>query len=148
MKLALCQFDMKWEDKESNHRIVREMVDSAGLEPGSLLLLPEMFATGFSTNVDAIAERENGPSTRFLQELATDLGIHVLGGVATVGSDGRGRNEAVAFSPDGAEQARYTKIQPFMGGEARSYTGGEEIVSLSRRRMQHRAGRWGDPCTT
>ena len=130
MKVDLCQLDIAWEDKESNHRRVRELVDSAGIQPGSLLVLPEMFATGFSMNVAAIEEGDSAPSTEFMRSLAREREIHLVGGVATTGPDGLGRNQAVAFTPKGEEAARYSKIHPFQGGEARNYTGGSEIQTF------------------
>ena len=53
MQVACCQFDIAWEDKPANFRKVAAMVREAELEPGTLLLLPEMFATGFSMNAAA-----------------------------------------------------------------------------------------------
>ncbi len=127
MKAALCQLDIAWEDKEANHRRVTELLDSAALEPGSLLLLPEMFASGFSMNVAAISEGEEQPSARFMRALAIERGIHVLGGIVTEGPDGLGRNEAVGFDPHGVEVVRYAKIHPFQGAESRNYAGGKEV---------------------
>ena len=130
MKVALCQLDIVWEDKEANHRRVIDLLDSAALESGSLLVLPEMFSTGFSMNVSAIAERNDQPSIRFMQGLARDRGIYVIGGVVTEGTNSLGRNEAVGFAPDGTEAVRYAKIHPFQGAESRNYAGGAEIQTF------------------
>ena len=130
MTVALCQLDIAWENKEANHQRVTEMAASAGLEPGALLVLPEMFATGFSMNVEAIAESEDGPTLRFLRGLARERGIFIVGGIVTREPDGRGLNQAVVFSPEGNELSRYAKVHPFMGGEARAYRGGAEIASF------------------
>ena len=56
MQIACCQFDVAWEDKPANYRKVRAMVASARLDAGAMLLLPEMFATGFSMNTGAKRE--------------------------------------------------------------------------------------------
>ncbi|MGE5611551.1 MAG: nitrilase-related carbon-nitrogen hydrolase [Bacillota bacterium] len=54
-----------------------------------------------------------------------------MGGVVTTAADGRGRNEAVVFSPEGEEVACYQKIHPFtFGGEANHYAAGSEIVTF------------------
>ena len=64
MQVACCQFDIAWEDKPANYRRVTDLVRAAKLEPGTLLLLPEMFATGFSMNVERTAEPPDGPTVR------------------------------------------------------------------------------------
>jgi omega-amidase len=70
MHIACCQFDIAWEDKPANYLRVERRVREANLEPGTLLLLPEMFATGFSMNAEAIAETPDGPTAQFVAELA------------------------------------------------------------------------------
>ena len=54
---------------------------AAAPPPGSLVILPEMFATGFSMNVEAIAEGPEGPTHRFLAQTARGLKAHVVAGV-------------------------------------------------------------------
>src|SRR5260221_930361 len=60
------QFDIIWEDKPANFEKVRRLLTKAPPERNSLVVLPEMFATGFSMNVDAIAEPYGGETERFL----------------------------------------------------------------------------------
>ncbi len=62
MHVACCQLDIAWEDKAANYARVQAMIAEAALPAGTLLLLPEMFATGFSMNAEAIAEGVDGPS--------------------------------------------------------------------------------------
>ena len=125
MQIIGCQLDIVWENKPANHDRVRRLLETAPLRPGSLVVLPEMFATGFSMNVAAITEGESRETERFLAGLAREYGVTVLGGVVTTGADGRGRNEAVAFAPEGNEAARYCKMHPFSyGGETQHYTSG------------------------
>ena len=101
MQIVACQLDIAWEDKAANFRRVRAMLADARIEPGALVVLPEMFATGFSMHVDTIAEPADGPTHQFLAELAREHRAFVLGGVVTRADDGRGRNDAVLFDPDG-----------------------------------------------
>jgi predicted amidohydrolase len=131
MKIYCCQFDIAWENKPASHERARALLRGTRIKPGSLVLLPEMFATGFSMNVEAIREGHTRESERFLAELARELGACVIGGVVTTGADGRGRNQAVAFSPEGRELARYTKMQPFnLGGEGQHYAAGGGVVTF------------------
>ena len=68
--IACCQFDMAWEDKPANYRTATDMVRAANLPAGSLLVLPEMFATGFSMNAAKIAEPPGGPTFEFVASMA------------------------------------------------------------------------------
>ena len=126
MQLVACQIDIAWEDKPENQRRVRQLLENVDIEPGGLIVLPEMFDTGFSMNVAATAQGPERESECFLQELAAEHGAAVLGGVVTLQGDGRGANEAVAFAPDGRLLVRYRKMQPFsMSGEDRHYPAGD-----------------------
>lgn len=125
MKIFCCQHDIVWEQREPNHARVRALLAGANLPRGSLVLLPEMFAAGFSLNVPLIAEGAARPTEQFLGAIARELGVWILGGVITGGGAGRGRNEAVVFSPEGREAARYCKTRPFTpGGESANYESG------------------------
>jgi predicted amidohydrolase len=129
MNIACVQFDMAWEDKQTNYAKVVNLLRSANVPRGSLVLLPEMFATGFSMNVTQIAEEQGGATEQFLGKTARELGVFLLAGVVARGASQRGRNECVAFSPEGILIARYCKMQPFtLGGETASYEAGEHAI--------------------
>ena len=129
MNIACVQFDMAWEDKRTNYAKVLNLLRAANIPRGSLVLLPEMFATGFSMNVAQIAEGQGGATEQFLAKTAREFGVFLLAGVVTRGASQRGRNECVAFSPEGTLLARYCKMQPFtLGGETASYEAGERAM--------------------
>lgn len=113
MNLCCIQSNILWEDKLANQRHVAELVAQARPAPRSLLVLPEMFSTGFSMNVAGIREGSPSENEAFLKELAQRHNIAVLGGLVSVNSAGRGLNQAVAFGPDGSLLCRYTKMHPF-----------------------------------
>ena len=129
MQIVGCQADIAWENKSDNFQRVREMLSSVSIKPGALVVLPEMFATGFSMNVAAIAEEAGGETHEFMAELARDLNCFVLGGLVTRAEDGRGRNEAVVFGPEGQTLDRYCKLHPFSyAGESKHFQAGEDLV--------------------
>lgn len=131
MKVICCQLDIDWENKAANYAKVRSMLTAAAIPKGSLVLLPEMFATGFSMNVAKIREGHPPETEEFLARTAREFGVFMLGGVINTAADGRGRNEAVVFSPEGKEIVRYCKMQPFTaGGESKHYVAGEEVVTF------------------
>jgi omega-amidase len=128
MKLIGVQLDIVWEDKAATFARVRRLLEVQRPAAGALLVLPEMFSTGFSMNVAKIQEGGERAAEGFLQSLAREFGVYVQGGVVNVGADGRGRNQALAFGPDGGEIVRYDKMHPFtLGDEGKHYRGGEVI---------------------
>jgi predicted amidohydrolase len=125
------QFDIAWEDKATNFKTVRRLLTDAAPEKDSVVVLPEMFATGFSMNVQAIAESPGGETEQFLSETAKEFGICLIGGAAMRGRDGRARNKALVFSSAGEFLAFYAKMQPFApGGEAEKYVAGDRPVTF------------------
>ncbi len=131
MKLFAVQFDIAWEDRAANFRKVRALLEATPATPGSLVVLPEMFASGFSMNLAVTKQGPENEDETFLAALAREYGIFVMGGVVSSGSGAMGRNDSVTFSPDGTLIARYTKIHPFtFGGEAQGHEAGSEIVTF------------------
>jgi predicted amidohydrolase len=136
MKIFCCQFDVAWENKTANLVKVKSMLASASTPPGSLVLLPEMFPTGFTMNVEVATELPAGATERSLAELARERRIFLLAGLVCTGSDGRSRNQSVIFSPEGKEIARYAKIHTFTpGGESAQYAAGGQIVTFKWHEM-------------
>ncbi|MBX3733170.1 MAG: carbon-nitrogen family hydrolase [Verrucomicrobiae bacterium] len=132
MTVVGVQWAVSWEDKTANFNQVRRMLEGAAIPPGSLVVLPEMFSTGFSLRVDRTRQGEPPEGEEFLVALARETGSAVLGGVVG-GRDGEGKpyNQAVAFAPDGRLLARYSKIHPFrFGDEALHYGAGDAVVTF------------------
>jgi omega-amidase len=131
------QLDIAWENKAANFDKVRRLLTETSPERDSLVVLPELFATGFSMNTDAIAEPYGGETEQFLASTAKEFGVCLIAGAAMRGRDGRARNKALVFSPAGELLAFYAKMRPFTpGGEAQHYAAGERPAAF----------RWGD-CT-
>ena len=126
MQIYCLQLNIDWENKPPNHRRVLALLDETSPEPGSLVILPEMFATGFSMNVEKITDSPSRETQGFLAEVASKFEVFLVAGVVTTAAGGRGRNECVVYGPDGGEVARYAKMQPFtLGGESAHYEAGE-----------------------
>ncbi len=127
MRLFGVQLNTVWEDKPASEARVRDLLRGVDVREGDLVVLPEMWATGFSLDTEKIAEDAgNGRAQSFLSSLATEMGAFVLGGVVTRGAGGKGNNEAVTYGPDGREVCRYRKLFPFTpGGEADHYHAGD-----------------------
>ncbi|TDU70744.1 putative amidohydrolase [Prosthecobacter fusiformis] len=127
MHIYAIQLDSVWEDKTANFAKVRHLLNESPPLPGSLIVLPEMFATGFSTRLAVTLESIGAETELFLREIATQWQCAVLGGVVTPGPEGKGYNQALAIAPDGTELVRYTKVRPFSyGPEAEVHAPGQE----------------------
>ena len=82
VNVAALQFDIAWENKPANFGTVKRLLTEAAPEKNSLVVLPEMFATGFSMNADAIAEPYGGVTEQFLASTAKEFGICLMAGAA------------------------------------------------------------------
>ncbi|MCA9188379.1 MAG: nitrilase-related carbon-nitrogen hydrolase [Pirellulaceae bacterium] len=130
MHIVAVQLDPVWEDRAANHRRVSELLAATSVPAGALVVLPEMFDTGFSMNVDATRQPPSLPSDQFLKQIASQYDAAVLAGVVGQGTEPyRASNEAVAYDGHGTELVRYRKMQPFsLSGEGERYGRGEAHV--------------------
>jgi predicted amidohydrolase len=128
MKIYCCQPDIVWENKEANFKQVRTLLGKRKLSPKSLVILPEMFATGFTMNADAVAEDKNGPTDCFLREVAREKGAFIVGGLVRA-SERQMLNQAVCIAASGRRIARYDKLHLFSpGNESRHYAPGTAVT--------------------
>jgi predicted amidohydrolase len=130
MHVVVCQTDIAWEDHAANHARVVSVLSKQTIRPGSLIVLPEMFDTGFTMNVDAAAD-DDGRTRRFLSDLARTHLSAVIAGVVQKHPDGKGLNQAVVIGPKGNELTRYTKMHPFSpAGESEHYRAGDSVITF------------------
>lgn len=131
MNLIAVQLDCVWEDKSRNFARVLELLAAEPPVPGSLVVLPEMFSTGFSYNVTVTCQTTAREDESFLARLADEFEVTVLGGAVSRYAAGRVHNEAVAFGPDGSLLARYAKQRLFSpGGETAVHSAGDATVTF------------------
>jgi len=122
MEITLLQTAPIWKDPDANRARVEKLVRSAG--PTDLIVLPEMFSTGFVTDPEGAAE-EDGGSRKLLERLAAEKGCALAGSVATR-AEGTFRNRFHFVRPDGSG-TYYDKRHLFTyGGEHRHYTAGQQ----------------------
>ncbi|MBL8746870.1 MAG: carbon-nitrogen family hydrolase [Phycisphaerae bacterium] len=130
MHAHLLQLDIQWEDPAANRDRVARLIGQSPITPGDLILLPEMFDTGFSVNTAVTADR-TGASQHFITRLAAQTRSTVVAGITVIDPQGRPRNRAVVAGPDGAIVANYDKSRLFPLGspsEADLLTPGDSPV--------------------
>lgn len=131
MHIFGCQYDILWENRDGNFRKVEAMLVAQPIPEGSLIVLPEMFSSGFSMHVDIVAEADPSQAEAFLSESAKRYASWVIGGLVFRSSANPelGRNELAVFGPDGSLVGRYQKNHCFSyTGESDFYEAGSELL--------------------
>ena len=126
LRVAAIQHDIVWEDTTANFTAVAPLIEAAVGRGAGMVVLSEMWSTGFSMNAAAIAEPADGPTAAFMHETAARTGAWVVGSFPedTEGYD-RPTNRLLMAGPDG-EDHRYSKIHPFTySGEDEHYAAGQ-----------------------
>jgi predicted amidohydrolase len=122
LAVGIVQPDLRWEDRSANLERMEAMVRSLQESP-DLVVLPEMFTTGFSMKPENLAETMEGPTLRWMAALASELRVTVAGSLI-VEEGGRFHNRLVWMPPDGIPQT-YDKRHLFtLAGEHEHYTPG------------------------
>ena len=130
MKVAALQHDIQWKDGPATLTRLAPRIEAAASDGAALVVLTEMFATGFSPTADDVVEPVGGPTATFMADTADRLGIWLAGSVAIRESDGTCRNRFIAAGPAG-EQVSYDKRHPFsLAGEHQQFTPGDDVVSF------------------
>jgi predicted amidohydrolase len=131
VKVALVQHDVVFEDAEATLARLGPRVEEAAASGARLIVLTEMFATGFSMATSRVAEPPGGPSTEFLLDKAASTKA-VVAGSLPIKEPGAARpvNRFLFAFPDGTTLS-YDKVHPFsFGEEDRHYQAGSKVVTF------------------
>lgn len=136
MKLALVQQNIVWADPAANREHLEEMLRGLAAD---LVVLPEMFSTGFATIPEGIAEKgDPSESLEWMKKMAAAMDCAFAGSIATAGKDGKFYNRFHFVKPDGTVSS-YDKHHLFTyGGEHKRFTAGNERVDVEWRGFRFR----------
>lgn len=129
MHVAAVQHDIDWEDPAGTRRRILALLDRAAAST-EFLLLPELCETGFSLDLDVVADlaADGRSSVAWAAECARERRTHMQIGHAVRARDGRGLNRATIVAPDGSTVGHYDKIHPFTFGDEQSvYAPGRQL---------------------
>ncbi len=131
LNVAMVQTALAWEAPEQNRQALSELLSA--LPPSTdLVVLPEMFTTGFSMNSQAIAEDQAADTLPWLQSLAAQYDVAITGSIA-VRDQGRCYNRLLFVTADGLSDY-YDKRHLFtLSGEQNHYSAGSRRPVLSWR---------------
>ena len=126
MKVSAAQMNITWHHRTANHDKASRMATQAKEAGADLLVLPEMFSTGFSMETSVTAEPLDGPTPTFLRSLARDLDMAVVGGFVLDRDDAGPQNVSLAVDRQGNDLALYAKIHQIgLLGEDANYEPGK-----------------------
>ncbi len=127
LRIGLLQTDLAWEQPEENMRRMEAKMDSGG--PTDLILLPEMWSTGFTMQPEVAAEKSPGPSLTWMILQAVKRAT-AIGGSLAVEVDGKYYNRFYCVHADGTF-AQYDKRHLFSyGKEDQHYIPGDERILI------------------
>ena len=125
INITLIQSDLNWEDKSINLAKFSEKISSVK-DKTDLIILPEMFSTGFTMNATAMAETMDGLSVKWMREKAIEKNCVVTGSLI-ITENGKYYNRLIWMKPDGFEY--YDKRHLFSyAGEDSTYAPGENKI--------------------
>jgi omega-amidase len=126
---TLIQADLHWEDKVSNLRAFEEKI-RAIKQPTHIVLLPEMFSTGFSMRPEDLAEDMQGETVSWMKKIAAERKVILAGSVIIRDGDSF-LNRLIWMLPNG-QFGYYDKRHLFaFAGENEHYTAGSQRLIAS-----------------
>jgi predicted amidohydrolase len=129
MKVTLVQTSLFWEDRQKNLEHFDRLLAKID-QPTNLIVLPEMFTTGFTMNPEKLAEPADGPAVTWLKEKAKEKNCVITGSVSVKDGDDF-YNRLFWVEPSGAV-SHYNKRHLFrMAKEDEHYAMGNEKLIRS-----------------
>jgi len=127
LKITIFQAYLFWENIDKNLQNLSLRLSSGVKEKTDLIILPEMFNTGFSMNAEELAEEMDGKTMRWMKDIAEKYEC-VVAGSLIIKENNNFYNRLIWMLPDGSYQ-HYDKRHLFsLAGEEQTYTAGKEKV--------------------
>lgn len=120
LKVAGIQTELVWEDAEKNRTRFGDLMHNLEVD---LVVLPEMFSTGFTMDPTRVAEEMNGPTIDWMKESAKSNGFAIMGSVV-IKENNQYYNRLVFAEPDGAINTYDKKHLFTLAGEDIAYKAG------------------------
>ena len=129
LKLTLVQTGLQWENKEANLQMLEEKIRNIK-DKTQIVVLPEMFSTGFSMKPESFSETMEGHAVQWMRKLASEKKIIITGSLI-IEDDHQYYNRLIWMLPNG-QLGYYNKRHLFaFAEEDQHYTGGTERLIAS-----------------
>ncbi len=128
LKIALIQADLVWQNAKQNRINFSEKINNI-TEKVDVIVLPEMFTTGFSMQPQKIAEYMVGDTVKWMQQIASEKNTAICGSII-ISENKNFYNRFIFMHPEGKIEY-YNKRHLFtLAGEHNVYTSGEEKLII------------------
>ncbi len=129
LKVTVIQSDLHWENVDENLAMFSKKIDAIS-EPTDIIVLPEMFNTGFSMHSEELAETMKGKTVAWMKETAKGADAVIVGSLI-IEEHNKYYNRLVWVQPDG-DFYTYDKRHLFrMGDEHLSFSAGEKRLIVN-----------------
>jgi predicted amidohydrolase len=128
LTISLIQTNLFWEDKVANLQMLEEKINALQ-DKTEIILLPEMFSTGFSMRAKDLAETMDGYTVEWMRKISAEKKV-ILTGSLIIEEDGKYFNRLIWMLPNG-QIGQYDKRHCFiLAGEDKYYTpGGKRLIA-------------------
>jgi len=124
LHIAFIQANLHWEDATANRKLFSEEIKKVS-DDVELIILPEMFTTGFSMNAEKLAEETEAETLKWMRDIAKSKSSAVTGSVI-ITENGNYYNRLFFVFPDGSYKL-YDKRHTFtLAKEDQTYSAGKE----------------------
>lgn len=124
LTITLIQPNLIWENKKANLEMLTQKINGIK-EKTEVVILPEMFSTGFSMKPKLLAEKMDGETIEWMKRIASSKKI-ILTGSVIIEEDGNYYNRLIWMLPNG-EYGMYDKRHLFaFGDEHKHYSQGNK----------------------
>jgi len=128
LQIALIQTDLAWENPNQNRLNFTKKIEGI-TEDVDLVILPEMFTSGFTMNASDVAETMDGETVSWMRDLSSKKGIAIVGSLV-ISENNNFYNRLLFVEPSG-KITYYDKRHTFtLVGEDETYTAGKEKVII------------------
>ena len=128
LNVALIQTDLVWENPKQNRKNFTEMISNIS-EDIDVILLPEMFTTGFTMNAESVAETMQGDTVVWMKDIAMKSNSAIVGSLI-ISEDNNYYNRLLFVEPSGVINT-YDKRHCFtLVGEEKVFTAGTERIII------------------
>jgi predicted amidohydrolase len=122
MRIALISLNQAWEDSLTNQNLCSDYLKKAVSDHADVVVFPEMTLTGFSMNIEAIAEKPSKLTTlSWFSEQAKMHQLAIVMGYVEQAEDNRGLNRSAYIDATGTVLCNYVKIHPFSYSKETEY---------------------------
>lgn len=114
LAITLIQTNLHWENKQANLKMLSQKINSIKVKT-EIIILPEMFSTGFSMNAETLAEDMHGETMQWMKKIAVSKKI-ILTGSIIIKENNKYFNRLIWMLPNG-EYGYYDKRHLFAYGD-------------------------------